>query len=119
LQSRYSPAAKAYEEALGTETNQPSPDEEKVNAMTEALADVYRAQGRLESAAKLYKQVMKVLQAVPRPTSSRFVTQKPSESPFRDRVSQALQSTEADIARHVQTLNVAEQSWTLLKRMAN
>ncbi|MEP7285042.1 MAG: tetratricopeptide repeat protein [Chloroflexota bacterium] len=119
LQTRYSPAAKAYEEALGTEANQPSPDEEKVNTMTEALADVYRAQGRLEAAAKLYKQVMKVLQAAPRSTSSRFVTPKPAESPLRDRVSHSLQTTEADIARHIQTLNAADQSWTLLNRMAN
>ncbi len=109
-------AAKAYEEALGTAANQPMPDTEKVNDMTNALADVYRAQGRLEDAAKLYRQVMAVISAQAQAVA---VTAAPMAGPLQSRVAEALQLTEADIARHIQTLNAAEQSWKLLNRVAN
>jgi tetratricopeptide (TPR) repeat protein len=119
LQRRLTDASKAFEEALGTEANLPTPNTDKVNEMTEALADVYRAQGRLEAAAKLYKQVVKVMQTQGQRNSQPqpITTSQPAEPP-RDRAAQALQTTEAEIARHVQTLNAAEQSWTLLNRVA-
>src|SRR5258708_25812850 len=81
--------------------------------MTSALADVYRAQGRLEAAAKLYKQVMKVLQSQGQPQP-----QGTAPEPWRDHVMQSLETTESVIARHLQTLNAAEQSWILLNRVA-
>jgi len=117
-QTRLDQAAKAYEEALGTEANQPSPDVSKVNDMTGALADVYRAQGRLEAAAKLYKQVMKVMQSQPQPRASVRTTPQPAASPLQTHVMESLQVTETDIARHLQTLKAAEQSWILLNRVA-
>ncbi len=113
LQKHLTDASKAYEEALGTEANLATPNTAKVNEMTEALADVYRAQGRLESAAKLYKQVVKVMQSQGQPQT---VTPRQRAEPPRERVAQSLQTTEADIARHVETLAAAEQSWTLLNR---
>lgn len=114
LQSRYDDAVKAYEEALGTAANQPNPDTTKVNDMTGALADIYRTQGRLEAAAKLYKQVMKVMQT----PGKELPAVKAAASPLRDHVQETLQSTESDINRHTQTLQAAEQSWTLLNRVA-
>src|SRR5262249_15602572 len=47
--SRLNEAAKAYEEALATETRQPAPDAALVDELTGVLADTYRAQGRLEA----------------------------------------------------------------------
>ncbi len=129
-QRRYDEAAKAYEEALGTEANLPLPDTEKVNGMTNALADVYRAQGRLEAAAKLYRQVMAVMQnqtdsisssaasAVASRTASQSSSQSPAQPsvPLVKEVAAALQLTESDIDRHIQTLKAADQSWQLLNR---
>jgi tetratricopeptide (TPR) repeat protein len=120
-QNRLDQAAKAYEEALGTEANQAAPDVEKVSAMTGALADVYRAQGKLEAAAKLYKQVMRVLPSsaqVSVEAAGAVNTGGSAVAPLRERVMESLQLTEADINRHIQTLNAAEQSWTLLNRVA-
>ncbi len=114
-QHKLEDAAKAYEEALGTEANQPTPDSDKVSDMTNALADVYRAQGKLEAAAKLYRQVVAVMNAQ---AESLPVPPPSAEEPLSDRVAQSLQMTESDISRHIQTLKAAEQSWTLLNRAA-
>ena len=37
---------------------------------------------------------------------------------MREQVGQSLQSTEAEIARHLETLRAVEQSWALLNRVA-
>jgi tetratricopeptide (TPR) repeat protein len=119
-QQRLDEAAKAYEEALGTEANLPAPDSEKVNSMTNALADVYRAQGRLEAAAKLYRQVMAVMQSQsdslqPAPSNTSGGTGT-TPQPLVKEVAAALELTETDINRHLQTLKAADQSWQLLNR---
>jgi tetratricopeptide (TPR) repeat protein len=101
---RHSEAIKAYEEALATENRQPEPDPEKIDAMTGALADVYRAQGRLEMAASLYRRVLDKT--------------TPGDAPLREHLADAHQATEAEIARHLETLHAAEQSWALLNRVA-
>lgn len=98
-------AAKAYEEALATENRQAAPNPERIDEITEALADVYRAQGKLEAAAKLYRSVAQT------PPPSPEVTQ------LHKRAVGSLESTEADIARHLKTLHAAEQSWILLNRV--
>ncbi len=96
----YENAAKALEDALATEYAQPDPDAERVDATTKLLADVYRAQNRLEQAADLYRRVS-TPQAAPT---------------LREDAARALNSTLDDISRHEQTLRVAEQSWVLLNR---
>ncbi len=99
---RYNEAIKAFDEALSTENRQPAPDPNRIDEITHALAEVYRAQGRLEAAANLYRRV----------------TESANATPTRERSAEALQAAETEIARHVQTLRAAEQSWALLSRGA-
>jgi serine/threonine-protein kinase len=100
---RYGEAARALETALSTEANQPVPDGARMGDMTCALADVYLAQGRLEAAADLYRRAVESEGAAP---------------DVADRAGQSLREVEADIARHLETLAVAEQSWALLNRVS-
>ncbi len=53
----YDDAARALEDALATDYAQPTPDVDAIDAGTKLLADVYRAQNRLEQAADLYRRV--------------------------------------------------------------
>lgn len=99
---RYDEASKALEDALATEYAQPAPDTELVDTTTKLLADVYRAQNRLEQAADLYRRV------TPRAADS-----------VRQGAQQALKGTLDDISRHQETLRAAAQSWVLLNRTAN
>src|SRR6185503_18535997 len=109
-------AVKAYEEALTTESRQPKPDSDRVDDLTAGLADAYRARGRLEEAANLYRRVARPQVGV---QTEAQPEQQPSErAPLRKQVGQSLQSTEAEIARHLETLRAVEQSWALLNRVA-
>src|SRR5258707_635994 len=85
-------------------------------ATKRALGEIYLTFENLEDAAKLYRQVMAVISAQAQAVA---VTAAPMAGPLQSRVAEALQLTEADIARHIQTLNAAEQSWKLLNRVAN
>ncbi len=102
---RYNESVKAYEEALATEARQDDPDQDRIDEMTGALADVYRAQGRLEDAANLYRKVTQTSQSA-------------KVAPMRQHATESLQLAEAEISRHIQTLQAAEQSWILLNRVA-
>lgn len=102
--TRYKDAIKAYDEAITTEQRQPEPDASRIDELTLEVADVYRAQGKLEAAANMYRRVVQSV--------------APGSAAIRDRASDALQTVEAEIARHLQTLRAAEQSWILLNRVA-
>ncbi|MCC7450019.1 MAG: tetratricopeptide repeat protein [Anaerolineae bacterium] len=102
---RYNEAVKAYEEALATEQKQDDPAPDRIDDMTGALADVYRAQGRLEDAAFLYRKVTQEAQSA-------------KAASVRQHATESLQTAEAEINRHLQTLQAAEQSWILLNRVA-
>jgi tetratricopeptide (TPR) repeat protein len=96
---RFDDAAKALEEALGTEYTQPTQDAGAIDETSKMLADVYRAQGRLDEAAQLYRKV----------------TPGASE-PIRAGAEAALTNTLSEIARYEDTLKAARQSWQLLNR---
>jgi len=96
---RFDDAAKALEEALGTEYTQPTQDALAIDETTKMLADVYRAQGRLDEAAQLYRKVT-----------------ADAPEPIRAGVQAALTNTLSEISRYENTLKAAEQSWQLLNR---
>jgi len=96
-------AARAFEEALRVEGQQRRPDPDKIDAITVALANVRRAQGMLEQSAELYRRV----------------AASPQGSPARKQATDALESVTAEINKHLQTLEAAEQSMLLFKRTAN
>ncbi len=99
----YDDAAKAFEEALATETRHPEPDTLKIAEMNGSLGDVYRAQGRLESAADLYKKTLAVATI---------------STPLREHVTQQLKLTQAEITKHLEALKAADESWMLLTKVA-
>jgi len=105
----YDEAARALEDALATEYTQAVPDSAAIDAETKLLADVYRAQNRLEQAADLYRRV----------GSASTARSASAASGVRDDATRALNTTLDDIARHEQTLRAAEQSWALLNRAPN
>lgn len=92
----YGEAIKAYNEAIATESRQPTPDKDKIAAMTYALAEVYRVWGHLEQARDLFGQA----------------------ASNHDQAKQALRAIETEIGRHLQTLDAAAQSWNVLNRGA-
>jgi tetratricopeptide (TPR) repeat protein len=99
---RWADSIKAYEEALALHLRQPSPDRARTEALRHHLAVGHARLGKLESAAELYRTVAK----------------SPTASPVRDAAREALRALEAEIARHLQTLDVAEQSWALFRKTA-
>ncbi|MBX3065667.1 MAG: tetratricopeptide repeat protein [Anaerolineae bacterium] len=98
--SRYGEAIKAFDEAINTTLKQPSPDKAKLESMRRGLADATYGSGKLETAADLYRQLAKAPQA----------------TPDRDAARESLRKVEAEINRHLQTLEVTEQSWLLLRK---
>lgn len=97
---RYREAIKAFDESMNVLTQQPSPDRTRVETIRRNLADCYYALGKLETAADLYRQTAKL----------------PTASPVREAAREALRNVEAEINKHLQTLEVAEQSWTLFRK---
>lgn len=96
---RYGEAAKACEEALRVEGKQePASNPARRAALTFALGQARHGQGQLEVAAELFR------------------TAAGPVSPVHDEARRALDSVEAEIAQHVQTLRTADQSWVLLGR---
>jgi tetratricopeptide (TPR) repeat protein len=95
-------AAKAYEEGLRAEGRAVNANPARIDAMTFGLGRAKQALGQLESAAELY----------------RSAANSPRQTPAREGARMALKAAEAEIARHMQTLDVAEQSWAVLSRSA-
>lgn len=93
-------AAKAYEEGLRSEGRATNANPVRIDGMTFGLGRAKQALGQLEGAAELYRSVANS----PRPT------------PAREGARLTLKAAEAEIARHMQTLDVAEQSWAVLSR---
>ncbi len=100
---RLGEAVKALEEALATEYTQPDADQDAIAEATKLLADVYRAQDRLDEAADLYRRVAAL---------------ETANGEVQMAAASALASTLEDITRYENTLRAAEQSWTLLNRTA-
>ncbi|HVO42250.1 MAG TPA: tetratricopeptide repeat protein, partial [Aggregatilineales bacterium] len=100
MMEHYKEAAKAFEDAGDLAARLADRNPALEADLTSCLADVYRAQGRLEDSAALYRKVVQ------------------RESPTHDRAQAALKTAEAEIARHLDTLQAAEQSWTVLSRLA-
>jgi tetratricopeptide (TPR) repeat protein len=90
---RYEDAAKALEDGLATLYKQSEIDSTLVNRCTRNLADVYRAQGRLEEAADLYRKL-----------------------PGDPNAQSYLNAIQTELAKHAETLHTAEQSYQLLTR---
>lgn len=97
---RWPDAITASEAALTLHLRQPSPDRARTEMLRRRLGDAYAEVGKLETAAEFYRQVAKA----------------PTTSPERDAARESLRALEAEIARHLQTLDAAEQSWALFRK---
>ncbi|MCC7205676.1 MAG: tetratricopeptide repeat protein, partial [Anaerolineae bacterium] len=93
-------AVRAYEEAGRVESSQPEPEAARQDAIVAGLADARRSQGALEVAADLYRQV----------------ANSPHRTPARSQAADALTELNAEINRHLKTLEAAEQSLIMLRR---
>jgi tetratricopeptide (TPR) repeat protein len=99
---RWPDAIIASDEALALHLRGPSPDRARTEMLRRRLGDAYAETGKLEAAAEFYRHVAKA----------------PTTSPERDAARESLRTVEAEIARHRQTLDAAEQSWTLFRKAA-
>ncbi|MHB8748813.1 MAG: tetratricopeptide repeat protein, partial [Aggregatilineales bacterium] len=113
---RYNEAAKALEDALATDYSQTTPDQAAIDAGTKLLADVYRAQNRLEQAAELYRRIAAPESESPPDPDVTIVHNSTLPDNIRAAAVRALEGTQREIERYRQTLQTAEQSWVLLNR---
>lgn len=97
---RFKEAVKAYDEAINVLSTAPVPDRTRLEAIRNDLAHSYYQAGWLETAADVYRQVAK----------------SPQASAMRDSARQALRAVEAEIAKYVGTLEIADQSWSVMLR---